>query len=274
MKQIKFAHSYSLLLLFALLLPKTVFAWGHHKFIAQKSPLKSYHIIFDLIEDNKIDFCTVDDQPHDKKFDEDSVKLQVKAALQLWITPLKGLMSQEVEFNKVACSSSALDLKIHFKDLNAPNDTSGGSGIFYSDDTDWGRKTQFMIVLINIGQPRPNGFAEVVYQDTLSLLKNMGSPENVLNNILVNKSSLEEIAQKYNVQTKDLYYSTLRVLTHELGHAFGLCDLYQPAKDRFCDPQFLTKDPQQAVMLSADRFGLYPDDIAGIRALWNRFNRL
>jgi hypothetical protein len=53
-------------------------------------------------------------------------------------------------------------------------------------------------------------------------------------------------------------------LLHEIGHTFGLCDMYNSQVHQ-CDPNLMSEDRPDSVMKVSNKFYLTDDDKAGIR---------
>ncbi len=145
-------------------------AWGHQIFLSSKSPRRDAHLIFQVLKKNQINYCINDEHQSDSKFQKDSIELQVKAALSLWLLPISDMFDRQTPvIIHVPCNSESLNLMISFKDLNIPGDSTDGTSIFYPDQLNAARQIKFITVLINVGEPRLGGLQRPRQIDTLKL---------------------------------------------------------------------------------------------------------
>jgi hypothetical protein len=250
--------------------PPAARGWGHQKYLREESPLRGHHLIFDVLDRGRVHYCVRDARPVAERFPARSLELQTEKALAVW---LAALPESAPRVARVDCAASTLDLLVSLDDLNAEGDASSGTGIYWSDPARDGRA--FMIVRVNVGAPRAGGFKETAYADTLSLTRSAESdwPATLADLVRDGGLSVDQAAHRYGRDSEAFHFSTFRSLFHELGHAFGLCDLYEPSASKHCDPEHRSGGESASVMRHSDRFGIHDDDAQGLRSLALRFAR-
>ena len=72
------------------------------------------------------------------------------------------------------------------------------------------------------------------------------------------------------------FNSSFNILLHEMGHAFGLCDMYQPALSESCDMNHVSNpiNASGSVMREGGQLHLEQDDRDGVKSLFVRYREM
>ncbi len=214
----------------------------------------------------QINFCINNEDPKD--FDSNSIELQVRMALSLWLQAAN-FGKSEVRISRIGCGGDDFNLKIDISpDSGCPSGACEKAlqfetGKFYQRVK---IDPKFEFVSTNGTNAYTLDFKEVVTDLGKALGRvNFGLLQAVSYVSFENHLTSADVAQLVDTAPDVIFASTYPTLIHELGHAFGLCDTYAGATncEQFSVP--LASQPP-SVMSSDGYFYLTTDDIAGIRA--------
>lgn len=255
-------------LLLTFLSTQTAGAWGHSSDLNQA--WKAAHLIFPALEQQEIRYCIQNEAP--ERFSTTQLDLELNTALNVWLAPLSlRLGGRSVRVRLIPCSSPDLNLKVtvgpesEYPELGAYQipvieETRIYSLVKLNSEFIYERENKtYQIVPLSSFLP-----SDAHLRDTLEKIS-FSHPETV-----------ENFAQKVGFPYRAVFWSSYRVLVHELGHSFGLCDTYEPQFDR-CAPDFRSSaSPEgqpESVMKTSDFFYLTEDDLAGLEALLERYRK-
>lgn len=243
---------------FAFLSPTTANAWGHLDFIGTdwgKSTLT-----YALTHRKQIRYCVSISDP--RRFPPAHISNQVKQALGVW---LHGTGYSSALVLEVPCKQKEADLEVQIGPEREFTQMSG----YQVPQMDGNR--YYSLVKLNADykymeetkEYRVVDFAQMIPMRTLS--------SKVMDEVsLKTKMNVGDFSSKYNVHYQRAYLNTYKMLLHEIGHSFGLCDT-EETLFKFCDTKFKTQDRPPAIMNQADVFYLTKDDKAGIESLFERY---
>ena len=256
-------------------LSSNAMAWGIIAGIGDPASLGSAaHLTYAVLVKKQIQYCVDNFAPKD--YDTASISTQVEAALSLWLTAANYRMS-EVPIIKAPCGSGSNALRIVISPNNPNSGLRGAAtgahwarNIFYSE-IDIDSNSQFIST---------NGTKAFIF-DFKDFLDDLGKALGRSNFGLIqairyvsfeNHLGSADVAQLLDTAPDVISGSTYTVLIHEMGHAFGLCDTYGGNNCASGTPP--PEDQLDSVMKSNGDVFLEPDDIAGIRGLFDHYRRL
>jgi hypothetical protein len=236
-----------------------------------------------VLKHGAISYCIQFDPRTPSRFDPNTLSPQIESALRVWLAALSPPLDRRVRIEGQPCRPPyrtpdlvvALGPTLPGDDSNGafadiiPGTPSYDGSVLVKIDTDYLWKERRGYPDLPDGDYEWIDFASFVRADrgeTLpSLLRQISFSRPV---------TLTEFRKARGLEQNRVFFSTYRVLVHELGHGFGLCDTFEPLYEKNCDPAHRTPRPQpESVMLNSKSFYPLPDDVAGIRALFARFRR-
>ena len=223
----------------------------------------------------QIRYCIGNYDP--KEYDTVSISIQVEAALSLWLAAANYRLS-DVPVIKEPCGSDPSELRIIISPNNPNSGQYGAStavwliGQSYHPQIDFDANYQF--VSSNGTNAPIFDFKDFVGDLAQSLGRlNFGIMQAVRYVSFENHLGSADVARLVDTAPDVIFHSTYSVLIHEMGHAFGLCDTY--VGSNHCAPGWPPPEDQpDSVMKGNGDFFLSPDDIAGIRGLFDHYRRL
>lgn len=243
-----------------------LFAWGHLKSLTDETG--KFRLISILKEKNSISYCLFIDSHLNNEFTAESIQKQIAASLHMWLKPLsKNKLTTNSAIKFVPdCQSSEVNLLVHL----------GSDKVFphlaaYTKFDKIYNNQPVMYLKINTDYTKHFNRAYRDFKNILSL-KTLKELVGELSDLLQTDEaiSVQNFATKKTLLYEDLYQTSFRVLLHETGHAFGLCDnITTPFADN-CDPNFKTKKTEGSVMSDSTYLTLTSDDAEGIIQLFNR----
>jgi hypothetical protein len=242
----------------------SAFAWGHLKEF--NTPWAPVHLVFAASERGAIKYCIAVDLLTGAGFEEESLNIQTEAALQAWLNPVqeKDLVGN-VDLIRVGCDTSEFDLKI----LVGPDREYMRLGAYQLETEQNGHR--YTLVKINTLY-RTKGYTSIRdFKELLRIDKQMDLVQTLDHFSLIQGYSVYDFAEEAKVAYVPLFWSTYRILLHELGHSFGLCDTTVSKVNEFCDSNFLTPVFEKTVMSDSNYLSLTQDDEDGIVELFRRF---
>lgn len=234
------------------------FGWGHLDFVGGdwgKSTLT-----YALVNRKAISYCVKSDVP--KSFPPKNLSEQVAQALLLWVHASGKYKNAKIK--EVSCYANP-DLvaqvgpESDFTEMSGYHVPQIENGRFYS------------LVKLNSEYTYTEDKRRYRVVDFASMIPVSIPPQKVMEEVSERKPmSVGDFSGKYRVHYQRVYLSSYKMLLHEIGHAFGLCDT-EDSLSKYCDVKFRTKVHQPAIMKNADFFYLTEDDKAGLAALIKRF---
>jgi hypothetical protein len=97
--------------------------------------------------------------------------------------------------------------------------------------------------------------------------------KNEMDLLALKQMTIAEFSATRKIDWLAVYYSTYKMLIHEFGHSFGLCDAHNAQVNDSCDSKFSSRDQPPSIMRDAKFFYLTGDDIIGIKRLFARYLR-
>jgi len=184
-------------------------------------------------------------------------------ALTVWLAALGDKAVQEVALNRVECQDTKLDLAIRIRAEVEKRPSA------YSHRSDLARRVFHTIVINTAPSSRPWATLTGVFPGGFQDLK--GTIQRIS---FLKPTRAQDFLPQGWAKTNAIRDTSYRVLIHELGHAFGLCDTYaegihQCDKDR--TTSLVSERHPASVMKSDDFFYLTSDDQQGMRTLFYRF---
>ena len=251
----------------ALVAPTKVLAWGHLKDMA--TLWGPSHLIQKVLAQPRISYCI---EMMDPNYSEESIDTQVKMALHLWLKPLEDDGLSPVQLTREDCSQNQFDLKIAV----GPDALHPNIGSYEQQLNDRGRHYSFIQFNTSYVYTDPNTKNNYPKIDFQKIVPSGQSLPDFLNSISIEQPTTPYLlSAQLGLDYIEVYEGSYRSFLHEMGHAFGLCDLYLPANQTNCDSQHLSTPLDQAqpesLMNSSEFYYLTNDDVAGIRSLAERF---
>lgn len=242
-------------------------AWGHQLDLRDPKLRPAYLAPIALLA-HEIRFCVSIDPSVASQFDSDSIHTQTQAVLQAWLNPAQQVRAvSSVTLRAVDCKLNRFDLKV----VLGPDQKYPQLGSYHDIFTDGARN--YSVIHINTEYRTPTKIAIVDYK---SLMRLESHDELVasLDRLAQNQGfSSIDFAKYAGLEHDPVFWSTFRILLHEVGHAFGLCDTLSSLSKTDCDPDFLTSISRQTVMSDSTYMSLTKDDEIGIVALFQRLAR-
>jgi hypothetical protein len=236
--------------------PSAALAWGFLPDIdaPEGEQMRESYLPYAVITQGAVTICLRNDRPD--RFNDQSIKMQVEAVLGLWLDAAGE--SASVKWD--ACTDTDVDLVVNIVDVDEPF-------IAYASFEDVGNRTLSSITFNTAFEGEPPERA--VSEDFVSLLPAGSQFPEVFKRITGAPTTIGHFAAINNLSYMQVFLSSLPTLLHEMGHAFGLCDLYGEEIE-YCDKDHLTPVVGSSMMLdtNGDSFNLAQDDIDGIRAVF------
>ncbi len=248
--------------LLILVVSNNAFAWGHLKEL--KTPTAHQYLVFAALDWNEIRYCFEIDRSVRPLFDESSVSLQLESSFRAWLAPVRaqGLVGN-VKFTRTACSDSRLNLRVEI----GPERDYPALGAYHVE------RPGYSLIKLNTDFRRRNNSRILDFKSLMELGTSVQLVELLERLELSVGYSVQDFAEEARVDYVSMFWSTYRVLLHETGHAFGLCDTAKASVAQHCDPNFLTPVHEGSVMSDSNFLSLTQDDEAGILRLFRRFKR-
>lgn len=244
-----------------LLAPSLSFAWGH--LYALGSEYVQANIIYNVLRTSEIHYCVEILEPG---FGQRSIEEQVDHALQVWLKPLqKKKLIGKVKTQAVSCNSPDFILKIS---IGKESEYQYRQHAAYQIPQKEGSHYYSLIRLntdFRFKDPYGKGrnYAWVDFGDL-----NLGGMTAMKRLVWAEKKrsilQTRDLADYGQEDSFRIDISTYRVLVHEIGHSFGLCDMYQSELGGNCDPAFTSFDGNSAIMMSNEMLLPTADDQTGL----------
>jgi hypothetical protein len=214
------------------------------------------------VRTHTIRYCLTIDPADRPRFSFDGLRFQVEWALTNWLIPLSSFgVFSEVRLQNVSCSDETYNLRVEvgpeteFADLGAYQ-LEGNHGAHF-----------FSRVKLNSRFLWHN----VPIQDFSGLFNGSDWKNYLRSSLRRTEWSLSDFSLYVHADYDTLFWSTAKLLLHEVGHSFGLCDTIATQRAINCDPAYLTESSNHSVMSDSTYMSLTKDDREGIRALFRRF---
>ena len=214
-----------------------------------------------VIQLHEIDYCV---QIADPRFAQGTIERQVAAVLPLWLKPLEDQGIHGITIRAVSCDSGSFNLKVEigpeasYKTLGSYQLPQYQDGHFYSLV-----KVDSEYLYAANGKSYP-----IVDFETFSCPPGT-SLDALMNSVSISSpATVQAFAAAQHLEYTAVFWSTYRLLIHEIGHSFGLCDTYPSQVHVHCDPAFMSADQPSSVMYDSNYFYLTQDDVTGIKALF------
>jgi hypothetical protein len=226
-------------------------------------PETTAYFPFNILRYGQLNVC-VDNQKPDQ-FSTESLEAQVKAALKIWLREVP-VANSLVQIKK--CRKFSLDqVRIVVGDQPEHAELTGYGQPHSVSPQRWVYWIYINTAFKDLGhRTSSTGFT----QDIAKWLKQDEPLEPQL--LALDTVTLKDFAAQHGIAEYDAWLSSYSLLLHELGHAFGLCDLYEPEIDR-CDKRYMSRAQPERGIMQGDplTFGLAQDDVDGIRAAFDIF---
>ena len=210
------------------------FAWGQLKDLNEPTWTKTFLAPI-LQERSQIRYCLEIAPSVASRFPQESLIIQIEAVYQEWLAPVraKGLVT-DVTISKVSCKSRDFDVKIAIgPDSKYPN--IGAYQIESQEDGRW-----FSLVKLN------TNYKSTAPDEIVEIKSLLGLPTlSAVSGLMLKFEQTPSLAVKTFAHDNDqlygpMFWTSYRVLLHEMGHAFGLCDTLESVAHDHCDPATLT----------------------------------
>lgn len=194
-----------------------------------------------------------------------SLAIQIEFAIGVWLSAVPEY--DEVELIGVPCSDSRLDLLIFVG-------RSTGATPAYQELVRYRNRLVNKIVVDTSFIDKDTGHRA---KDTKSVV---GQTYQEFSEFLdtvsyENPMTTDEASDTFHTDPYQMWNSTYPILLHEVGHAFGLADMYRGEFSTQCDQKNRSRRKVNGrgrmIMNGADQFYLGQDDYHGIRSLFKRF---
>lgn len=249
----------ALLSIVLLLSSVLAFGWGHLDFVGGDWGQST--LTYALVNRGKIKYCVHSDEP--KRFPEANISQQTRAALSVWIKAAGKYSRTSIE--AVDCKDGQPDLMVQ---VGPESDFTEMSG-YHVPQMDGERF--YSLVKLNSEYTYIEEKHRYQVVDFAQMLPAALSPSKVIDEISQEKPmTVGDFSGHFKVHYQKAYLSSYKMLLHEIGHAFGLCDT-ENNLFKYCDVKYRTGTRPPAVMNQADFFYLTPDDKAGLAALIQRY---
>lgn len=245
-----------------LLAPADARAWGHVRYLREQAA--SAYLIFPALRGETLLYCL---ESGDARFDRESLSLQVETALGQWLAPVASATGKAPVIQAVDCSDPRHQLRI---DLSPEREHPKFGAYFVTEKGADGRHrgriqldSEFTTLAL---------FTKVRIRDFREYALPGKTLAETLGELSAAPHSLEAYNRRSSANYHELYWSTYRVLFHELGHAIGLCDTYAGGIEH-CDSEYRSRKHPDSLMKHSNF--LYPtdDDRQGVEQLITRFRR-
>jgi hypothetical protein len=218
------------------------------------------HLLFPAYQTGEIRYCL--EIGDTRRFPENSISLQVESVLKQWLNAVPEgaqTLAATVRILKVDCKSEGINLEVKI----APDLERKYSTLSAYQQVDRTQRHYFSRVIVN-----PGILADKTqYRDAVSLLPNSeDKPEQFIQFIESGHYEVDQLAALSGISRSQIHRTTYRVLLHEIGHAFGLCDTYDDGVAS-CDAVVNSHVHGDSVMKISTQFYLTTEDIEGIREI-------
>ena len=237
-------------------------AWGHR--LELRDPVLQRALLADIaIRNHEIRFCVSIDPSAETRFELESIQTQTMASLQAWINPVQqARLIGSVGLRAVDCSTNNFNLMVVIAPDRLHPEVSASNAFNTRDGQ------TFAVVHINT-EYRTNRQEPITDFKTLMRLETHDELVSILDRLsLVQGFSTTDFAKHSGLEPDPVFWSTFRILLHETGHAFGLCDSSKAGLD--CDPEYRTDISSRTVMSDSEFVSLTSDDELGIAELFRR----
>jgi hypothetical protein len=196
------------------------------------------------------------------RIDENSISIQAEVAMGLWLNAVPELENRNIRMIQVEKDSDPdLMIAVDFfgQKEKMVNKVDTGVGTHPSGKL-------FKRIRINLDFHLESNGSSSVEQDVKVLFRNdLGSLKENLIAVSSKKMTLRDIEKINNVERNLAWFNTFTSLIHEIGHTFGLCDMYKE-NIATCNPDFISPNACQVPSVMREYyFFLQEDDIEGIR---------
>ena len=252
-------------LLFALLValsPSPTLAWGFLPDIdaPEGVEMRASYLPHAVITEGEVTVCLRNERPD--RFSDQSIRMQVEAVLGLWLDAA----GESASVHWSTCRRSDVDLVVNIVDMDDE------PYIAYAAFEEIGERTLSSITFNTAFESDPP--EREVSVDFVTLLPKGSQFPEVFKRITGAPTTIGHFAVINNLSYMQVFLSSLPTLLHEMGHAFGLCDLYGNEIE-YCDQKHFTPVTGSSMMLdtNGDSFNLAQDDVDGIRALFSFYRK-
>jgi hypothetical protein len=255
------------------LFASNAYCWGHELSIAQgrapatltSASLKKHAILFCVSADSE-----------DAPLDPASIEKQVRLVITMWLQPALEVIGSDVLINRVSCDDKQVNLKVT---IGADNRSEKAASTY--TQMDGAHQYEEIIIRTNyrtlvLGQSYPIAdFAWIVKGFNASTGNNY-SEEEFLSYAEHHRLDAFGVGREAHVNELVSFNSSFNILLHEMGHAFGLCDMYQPALSESCDMNHVSNpiQPSGSLMMEGGQMHLEQDDRDGIKSLFVRYREM
>ena len=255
------------------LFPSNAYCWGHLLSISQG--LAAATLTSASLKRHTINFC-VSSAPEGAPIDPVSIEKQVRLIITMWLQPALEIIGSDVLINHVSCDDKRLNLKIK---IGADNRSEKAASTYAK--MDGAHQYEEILIRTNyrtlvLGQSYPIAdFAWIVKRFNASTGNNY-SEQQFLGYAEQHRLDAFGVGREARVNGLVSFNSSFNILLHEMGHAFGLCDMYQPALSESCDMNHVSNpiNESDSVMREGGQMHLEQDDRDGVKSLFVRYRAM
>jgi hypothetical protein len=255
------------------LFASTAYCWGHELSIARgraEATLTSA-----VLKSHTITFC-VRTTSKENTIDDTSIDGQVRLVITMWLQPALEIIGHDVLINRVSCDDKKLNLKVT---IGVDNRSEAAASTYAQ--IDGAHQYEEIIIRTNyrtvvLGQSYPIAdFAGIVKGFNASTGNNY-SNEEFLAYAEHHRLDAFGVGREAHVNGLVSFNSSFNILLHEMGHAFGLCDMYQPAMSESCDMRHVSMpiNSSDSLMREGGQMNLEQDDRDGVKSLFVRYREM
>jgi len=236
------------------IVPSLCFAWGHWKGVDSKKWGYAY-LAYRAIDQGKIRFCV--ENRHPEYYSTRSLTAQIQIALTMWV---KAGTEHPVLVEEVKCSSNQGDLIVDIGPQEKWDFKTNAISTLVRRDSQY---KALIKIHTRYFDATPLDFLELMDRDFEKMVQ-------VLMNSQSSALTSERLTEMTGLRSFAFHNSTFRILLHEVGHSFALCDTYRSSETPDCDPNFTALTQVPGVMGEYNFYHLNNDDIESIRRMFER----
>jgi hypothetical protein len=256
-----------------MLFSSNAYCWGHLLSISQG--LAAATLTSATLKSHTINFC-VWTAAQGAVIDPASIETQARLVIKMWLQPARAYIGADVTINRVSCDDKGLNLKIT---LGTDNRLDKAATTYSRSDG----HHQYEEIVIRLN------YRTVVLHQSYPIVDfgwivkrfnpHTGHSYNLTELIdyaAQHRLSSFDVARLARVNGLVSFNSSFNILLHEMGHAFGLCDMYQPAMSESCDMNHVSNpiNVSDSVMREGGQLNLEQDDRDGVSSLFMRYQKM
>jgi len=227
------------------------FAWGLLNNLRNEDIRRST-LYFKALNNKRIRYCV--DIADRSAFKPKLIDVELRTALGIWLEAFE--LSPILE--KVSCSNP-MDLVVEI----GPEVRYKNVGSYHAALIRKEHLTRYIKLNTDMEHTYDGKTSKIV--DFASFYPAQTDLKSNLKGVSENRESVISLSAKISEPPIVVYWSTYRILIHELGHAFGLCDTKEnETAFAECDKAWKSEIQPPSVMRETSYFYLLPDDVKGV----------